>query len=180
MIKLHPRQSDCARHTYEQGNASTLNFTSLIAPSICALMHTKRVKTDATIFKPRCSRTGMCYRLDRVQALPLVSTRILRLANSSPKTARSPARRLRDGREPSHKNSGEMSRSVPHNFPAIAGRWKSQCRRISSPATRETTRNLARNHPAATMSPSEQKTMQHPAKHPARRLVEVLPSRFKP
>jgi hypothetical protein len=30
------------------------------------------------------------------------------------------------------------------------------------------------------MSPSEQKTMQHPAKHPARRLVEVLPSRFKP
>src|SRR5664279_285023 len=109
MIKLHPRQSDCARHTYEQGNASTLNFTSLIAPSICALMHTKRVKTDATIFKPRCSRTGMCYRLDRVQALPLVRTRFLRLAKSSPKTARSPARRSHDGRATSGKKSGEIS-----------------------------------------------------------------------
>jgi len=107
----------CSAHL-RQGNASTLNFTSLIAPSICALMHTKRVKTDATIFKPRCSRTGMCYRLDRVQALPLVSTRILRLANSSPKTARSPARRFAAmGREPSGKTSGEMSRVMSAQLP---------------------------------------------------------------
>ena len=41
------------------------------------------------------------------QALPLVKTRFLRLANSSPKTARSPARLSRDGRE----TSGEMSRA---------------------------------------------------------------------
>ena len=110
MIKLHPRQSDCARHTYEQGNASTLNFTSLIAPSICALMHTKRVKTDATIFKPRCSRTGMCYRLDRVQALPLSQAKVSRLANGSPELVRSPARWSRNVRDATGKTSGEMSR----------------------------------------------------------------------
>jgi hypothetical protein len=51
------------------------------------------------------------------QALPLVRTRILRLANSSPKTERSPARRSRDGREPSGKTSGEMSRVISAQRP---------------------------------------------------------------
>ena len=80
-------------------------------------MFTKRVKTDATIFKSRCSRTVVCYRFNRVEALPLVSTRILRLANISPKIARSPARRSRDGREPSGKKSGEMSRVMSAQRP---------------------------------------------------------------
>jgi hypothetical protein len=51
------------------------------------------------------------------EALPLVSTRFLRLANSSPKTARSPARRSRDGREMSGKKSGEISRGVSAQYP---------------------------------------------------------------
>ena len=166
MIKLHPRQSDCARHTYEQGNASTLNFTSLIAPSICALMHTKRVKTDATIFKPRCSRTGMCYRLDRVQALPLSQLRFFRLAICSPMVARSPARRLRDGREPSGKKSGEISRhksaQSPGNGRAVATAMPPDVRQgdsqdnlcctgygraMSAPETCETTRNTVTRQP---------------------------------
>jgi len=189
MIKLHPRQSDCARHTYEQGNASTLNFTSLIAPSICALMHTKRVKTDATIFKPRCSRTGMCYRLDRVQALPLVSTRILRLANSSPKTARSPARRLRDGREPSGKTSGEMSRvmsaQLPGNGRTVAAAMPpnvrqdnsqdgSPCaglgRAISAPEACETTRNLAAQQPRNISQDDSSESRRHVFNHPVLKL----------
>jgi hypothetical protein len=109
MITFHSRQSDCARHVRKNENGGTFNLTSQIAPSICTFTFTKRVKSDATIFKSRCNRTVVCYRFDRVKALPLVWTRFLRLANSSPKTARSPARRSRDGREASGKKSGEIS-----------------------------------------------------------------------
>ena len=189
MIKLHPRQSDCARHTYEQGNASTLNFTSLIAPSICALMHTKRVKTDATIFKPRCSRTGMCYRLDRVQALPLSQLRFFRLAICSPMVARSPARRLRDGRETSGKTSGEISRrkseSCPGNGRAVAtamppnvwqvnSQGNLRCtgygRAMSAPETCETTRNTSAQQRAAVRATANTTSR--------KRLVEIPSSAF--
>ena len=170
MITLHSRQSDHARHARKNENAGTVNFITQIAPSICTAMNTKRVKTDATIFKPRCSRTGMCYRLDRVQALLLSFVRFFRLANSSPVIQRSPARRSCNVREP----SGKMSRPFPNNFPAIAGQWQMQCRRISARATRETTRNMARNSQAASAS----QTAQHPVKHLTGRLVEFFSSRF--
>ena len=143
-----------------------LNFTSQIPSSICTVMFTRHVKPDATNFKSRCSRTVVCYRLDRVQALPLVSTRFLRLANSSPKTARSPVRRSRDVREMSGKKSGEMSRvisaqrpgdgrtaaaAMPPNVrqdnsqddPPCAGHGHA----MSVPKTCETTRNLAAQQP---------------------------------
>jgi hypothetical protein len=117
MITFHSRQTDCDRHARKNENTGTFNFASQIAPSIGAVMFTKRVKNDATIFKSRCSRTVVCYRLNRVQALPLVWTRILRLANSSPKIARSPARQSRDGHETSGKKSGEMSRGMSAQLP---------------------------------------------------------------
>jgi hypothetical protein len=117
MNTFHSRQTDRARCPRKNENAATFNFASQIAPSICAVMFTKHVKHDATIFKSRCSRTVVCYRLNRVQALPLVRTRFLRLANGSPKTARSPARRSRDGRETSGKKSGEMSRVMSAQLP---------------------------------------------------------------
>jgi hypothetical protein len=149
MNTFHSRQTDHDRHARKNENTGTLNFTSQIAPSICIVIRTKRFKRDATIFKSRCSRTVLCYRFDRVEALPLIFIRLSRLANSSPTNRWSPARRSRNYREPARKNFDEMSRSLPHNFPAIAGRWKLQCRRISARVTRETTRNLARNCPAA-------------------------------
>jgi hypothetical protein len=176
MITFHSQQSDRARHARKNENSSTFNFTSQIAASICAVMLTKHVKHDATIFKSRCSRMVVCYRLYTKQALPLIFIRLWRLVNRSPTNRRNPARRSRNVREPSHKKSGEMSRSLPHNFPAMAERWKSQSRRIPARATRETTYNLARNHPAAAMSPSDQQTMQRPAKQLTRQLVEVLAS----
>jgi len=117
MTTFYFRQPDRARPAHKKVNAITANFTSQIAPSICAVMHTKHDKRGATIFKSRCSRTVLCYRFDRVEALPLVSTRILRLANSSPKIARSPARRSRDGRETSGKKSGEISRVMSAQLP---------------------------------------------------------------
>ena len=139
MNTFHPRQSDCGRRVHKKANASALNFTSQIAPSICTVRHTKRVKTNATIFKSRCSRTVLCYRFDRVEALPLVKTRFLRLADSSPKTAQSPARRSRDGREPSGETTGEISRVIAAQLPGNAGRWQQQCRRTPVKTTRKTT-----------------------------------------
>jgi hypothetical protein len=115
MTTFHSRQTDCARRARKNEYANTFNFTSQIAPSIYTVRHTKRVKTNAAIFKSRCSRTVLCYRFDRVEALPLVRTRFLRLANSSPKTARSPARRSRDGRATYGKTSGAISAQRPGN-----------------------------------------------------------------
>ena len=112
MIIFHPRQSDCARRACKNENAGTINFTSQIASSICTVAFTKCEKSDATIFTSRCSRTTMCYRLYTKQALPLVKTRFLRLAHSSPKTARSPARRSRDGRATSGNATGKISRVI--------------------------------------------------------------------
>jgi hypothetical protein len=141
-------------------------------------MFTKRVKNDATIFKSRCSRTVVCYRLNRVQALPLVSTRFLRLAHISSKTARSPARWARDGRKTSGKKSSEMSHVVsaqrPGNGRTVAtamppnvrpddsqdnlpcagqGRAMSAWTLARQPATwprnsRETSRKMTRQNPA--------------------------------
>jgi hypothetical protein len=66
MNTFHSRQTDCDRHARKNENTGTLNFTSQISPSICTVMFTKRVKTNAIIFKSRCSRTVLCYRFDRV------------------------------------------------------------------------------------------------------------------
>ncbi len=139
MTTFHSRQSDSDRRTRKNENTGTLNFTSQIARSICTVRHTKRVEPDATIFKSRCSRTVLRYRFDRVEALPLVKTRFLRLANSSPKTARSSARRSRDGREMSGKKSCEISRVISRNLPAMAGQRQPQCRRMADRTTRKIT-----------------------------------------
>ena len=116
MTTFYSRQRDRARPAYKKANADTFNFAS----PIYTVMHTKRVKTDATSFESRCSRTVMCYRFYRVEALPLVWTRFLRLANSSPKTARSPARRSRDGRETSGEISRVISAQCPGNGRSVA------------------------------------------------------------
>ncbi len=119
MITFHSRQSGDAGRTRKNENADTFNFASQISPSICAVMHTKHNKHGATIFKSLCKRMAVSKCFYRVEALPLVRTRFLRLANSSPKTVRSPARRSRDGRETSGKKSGEISCAMSAQFPGI-------------------------------------------------------------
>jgi hypothetical protein len=166
MNTFHSRQTDCDRHARKNENTGTLNFTSQISPSICTVRHTKRVKTNATIFKSRCSRTVLCYRFDRVEALPLNFVRFFRLANSSPMVARSSARRSRDGREPSGKTSGEISRVMsaqrPGNGRTVAAAMPPNVRQdgsqdnlpcaglgraMSAPGTGETTRNTSAQQP---------------------------------
>ena len=142
MITFHSHQPDCDRRARKNESSNTVNFTSQIASSICTFTFTKCVKLGATIFKSRCSRTVLCYRFDRVEALPLVSTRFLRLAYSSPKLARSPARRSRDGREPAGKKSGEMSRAMsaqlPGNGQTVAAAMPPDGRRDDSQYVRAT------------------------------------------
>ena len=162
MTTFHSRRSGDARRTRKNENTGTLNFTSQIPPSICTVMFTKRDKSSATIFKSRCSRTVFCYRFDRVEALPLSQLRFFRLAICSPMVARSPARRLRDGRETSGKTSGEMSRVMPAQCPgngrSVATAMPPNVRQddsqdnlpcarlgraMSAPETCETTRNTS-------------------------------------
>jgi hypothetical protein len=189
MTPFHPQQSNRGRRVRKNANANTFNFTSQIAPPICAVMHTEHDKSDATIFKSLCSRAVVCYRLDRVQALPLVWTRFLRLANSSPKTARSPARRSRDGRETSGKKSGEMSRvmsaqrpgngrtvaaAMPPNVRQDNSQDGSPCaglgRAMSAPEACETTRNLAAHQPRNISQDDSSESRRHVFNHPVPKL----------
>jgi AraC-like DNA-binding protein len=166
MITFHSRQPDCDRRARKNENSDTVNFTSQIASLICTATFTNRVKLGAIIFKLRCSRTVLCYRFDRVEALPLVWTRFLRLAKNSPKTARSPARWSRDGRETSGEKSGKISRVMsaqrPGNGRTVATAMPPNVRQdgsqdnlpcaglgcaMSAPETCETTCNLAAQQP---------------------------------
>ena len=166
MTTFHSRQLGDARRTRKNENADTFNFASQIAPPICAVMHMEHDKSDATIFKSLCKRTAVSKCFYRVEALPLVWTRFLRLANNSPKTARSPARRSRDGCEASGKKFGEIScvisaqrpgngRTVATAMPLNVRQDDSQdnllCaglgRAMSAPGTGETTRNTSAQQP---------------------------------
>ncbi len=159
MATFHSRQSDCDRRTRKNENTGTFNFASQIASSICTVAFTKREKSDATIFKSRCSRTSLFCNFRHRHALPLVKTRFLRLANSSPLAARSPARRSCDGRATSGKTTGAISRLIsaqlPGNGRAVATAMPPTIRRdntqdnlpcsrlgraMSAPETCETTR----------------------------------------
>jgi len=166
VITFHSSQPDCDRHARKNENAGTVNFITQIAPSICALMHTKRVKPDAAIFKSRCSRMVAGYRLDRVQALPLSQAKVFRLAHISPIIARSPARRSSDGCEPSGKTSGKLSRVMsaqcPGNGRSVAAAMPPSVRQdglqdnlrhagvgraMVAPGTCETTRKMVAQQP---------------------------------
>jgi hypothetical protein len=117
MNTFQSRQTDFDRHARKNANASPFKFTSQIASSICTAAFTKCKKFGAIIFTSRRSRLSLVGNFRQRYALPLVSTRILRLAYSSPKLARSPARRSRDVREPAGKKSGEISRVMSAQLP---------------------------------------------------------------
>ena len=189
MTTFHSRQSDSDRRTRKNENADTVNFTSQIALLICTATFTKRVKPDATIFKSRCSRTVLCYRFDRVEALPLNFVRFLRLAIRSPMIQRSPARRSRDGRETSGKKSGEMSRvmsaqrpgngrtvaaAMPPNVRQDNSQDGSPCaglgRAMSTTETCETTRNLAVQQPQNISQDDSSESRRHVFNHPVLKL----------
>jgi hypothetical protein len=189
MITFHSRQSNCAWQARKNENAGTVNFTSQIASLICTATFTNRVKLGATIFKSMCSRTVVCYRFDRVEALPLNFVRFFRLANSSPMVARSPARRSRDGRETSGKKSGEMSRVIsaqlPGNGRAVATAMPPSVREddsqdnlpcaglgraMSAPEACETTRNSTAQQLRNISQDDSSESRRHVFNHPVLKL----------
>ena len=168
MNTFHSRQTDCDRHARKNENTGTLNFMSQIAPSICTVRHTKRVKTDATIFKSRCSRTVVCYRFYRVEALPLSFVRFLRLANRSPMIQRSPVRWTCDGRATSGKIAGEMSRGNAVQFP---GNSRTTANAMPSDDQADGSQDNSQR--------DTQQSVQPPAKHLTSWLVGNPPSHFQ-
>lgn len=131
MTAFHSRQSDCGRRVQQMANASVFNFTPQIVPPICTVKHAKHDKSGATIFKSQCKRTVVCKCFYRVHALPLSKVRFSRLANGSPANRPNPAIHSRNVREPSGKKSGEVSRSILHNFQKIAD--NGQCNAAAFP-----------------------------------------------
>jgi len=124
MRTFHLQPSSRGRRVRKMANADTFNFTPQVAPSnLHSHVHEAR-KIVCNKIQGAVQEHVNEWSFYTREALPLVKTRFLRLANSSPKTARSPARRSRDGRATSGKKSGEMSRVIsaqsPGNGRAVA------------------------------------------------------------
>ena len=98
MTTFYLQKRDRGRRIHKTANANAFNFTRQIARSNCTAIFTKCDKSRATMFNTWCKSTVVCYRFYRVEALPLDSTRFLRLATRSQMAARSSARRQRDVR----------------------------------------------------------------------------------
>ncbi len=110
MTTFHTQQSNPGRRARRKADIHALQIhVTNCANKLHGDVHEAR-KTRCNNFQRAVQSHVMELLLYAKQALPLVWTRVLRLAKSSPKLARSPARRSRDGREPSGKKSGEMSR----------------------------------------------------------------------
>jgi len=112
MPAFRPQQSDHARYVRKKAYAGTLQ----IHVTKCAAKLHSHFYEARKIVCNNLSSTVQAHVMELLlyakQALPLVKTRFLRLAISSPKTARSPARRSRDCRETSGKTTGKMSRAI--------------------------------------------------------------------
>ena len=124
MTTFHPQQFDRGQCAHQKAGTSALqiNVTNCTAKLRAQVHDARKIQCNnvsSVVQKHDCK-----YCFYAKQALPLVKTRFLRLANSSPKTARSPARWSRDSRELSGKTSGgiscAMSAQLPGNGRSVA------------------------------------------------------------
>jgi hypothetical protein len=120
MTTFHSRQSDRSRRVHQKANASTvqIHVTNCTTKLHGRVHEARKIRCNYVQRTVQVHITNLSFFTS--QALPLVKTRFLRLANSSPKTARSPARRSRDGRATSGKTSGAISAQRPGNGRATA------------------------------------------------------------
>jgi len=117
MTTFHPRQSERGRCVHRNAGANALqNHVKKRTTKMHSYFHEAR-KIRCNNFQRASQERVIEWSFYTREALPLVKTRFLRLANSSPKTARSPARRPRDSRELSGKTSGEISRAISAQLP---------------------------------------------------------------
>jgi hypothetical protein len=179
MTAFYPQQSDRGRRVRQKKDTSALQITATnCTAKLRSYVHSAG-KTVCNNRREAAQERDMEMLLWTEQALPLVKTRFLRLAKSSPMAARSPARWQRDGRAISGKIAGKMSRGIaaqlPGNGRATAAAMPPNVRRddsqdnlpctglgraMSALETCETTRNLAAQLPgngramAAAMPPN--------------------------
>ena len=117
MTTFHPQQSDPGRYVRQKADA---NMLQIHITKCAARLHShchKARKIVCNNFQGAVQAHVTELEFYPSQALPLNFVRFFRLANSSPKTARSPAKRSRDVRETSGKKSGEISRGVSAQLP---------------------------------------------------------------
>ena len=166
MTTFHSRQSDCGRRVRKNANASTvqIHVTNCTTKLHGHVHETRKIQCNNVQRTVQAHITILSFFTS--QALPLNFVRFFRLANSSPMVARSPARRSRDGREPSGKTSGEISRVMsaqrPGNGRTVAAAMPPNVRQdgsqdnlpcaglgraMSAPGTGETTRNTSAQQP---------------------------------
>ncbi len=166
MTTFRSRQSDCGRRVQKMANASTFNFTSGIAPSnLRAHVHeARKIQCNSAQGTVQAHIIELSFYTE--QALPLVWTRILRLAQISPLDARSPARRPRDDCQISGKTSGAISRrksalcadngravttATPSNVRQVGSQDNSRCaaviQAVVAPGTCGTTSKTAAQQP---------------------------------
>jgi hypothetical protein len=166
MTTFHSRQSDCGRGVCKNANVNRFNFASQISSENLHgdVPEARTIRCDKIQDTEQAYAAGLIFYAE--QALPLVWTRFLRLAKSSPKLARSPARRSREGCETSGKKSGEISRGIsaqrPGNGRTVGKRNAAErpsrrlarqpalrrtCPAMSAPETCETTRNMSTQQP---------------------------------
>jgi len=168
MTTFQPRQSDRGRCVHRKAGANALqNHVTKRTTEMHSYFHEAR-KVRCNSFQRASQERVIEWSFYTREALPLVRTRILRLAQISPMIARSPARRPRDEREISGKTSAGISRAIsaqlPGNGRAAAtatlpnvhqdgSQDNSHCtgngRAISAPETCETTRNTVTRQPGA-------------------------------
>jgi hypothetical protein len=166
MTPFYPRQSARGRSDRQTATDDTLQIhVANCNKKLHARIHETR--------KIRCNNwqgAGQAYAAELKfyarQALPLGSSRFLRLAQSSPMIARSPASWQRDGRAISGKIAGKMSRGIAAQLPgngwAVAAAMPPNVRQddsqdslpcarlgraMSALETCETTRNWAAQQP---------------------------------
>jgi hypothetical protein len=124
MTPFHPQQSDRSRRVHQKANASTvqIHVTNCTTKLHAHFHEARKIQCNNVQRTVQAHIANLSFFTS--QALPLVKTRFLRLANFSPLAARSPARRSRDGRATSGKTTGEislvMSAQLPGNGRAMA------------------------------------------------------------
>jgi hypothetical protein len=139
MITFHSRQSDCTWRARKNKNASTINFASQIASSICTVAFKKCEKFDATFLSRGAVACHWLVIFDRGKPNPLSGQGFY----GSPIARRKLRGIPRDGhlmgaKHPA-RNPAKYLAAYPRNVPAMAGQWQQQCRRTPAKTTRKTT-----------------------------------------
>ena len=134
MTTFHSRQSDRGSSGSENGKCQRVQFqiTNCIINLHCCVHETYQTRRN------NFQVTVQSHGFDRVEALPLVRKRFLRLAISLPKSARRLARRARDGRGTSGKKSDQISRARSAHLPGNGRAEATAIPRTSVKTTRKT------------------------------------------